>query len=264
MKTDFYRILFVLTLSGLFFGCAAEKPVQLQPDTVYEAELPERSMAARAAEDFQRHCEAANRGNAAAIHRVGVCYMDGYGVDRDEIRGFEAFRHAATLGHAESQYRLARCYSEGIGTEQNDAEALRWMVEAARDNHSGAVHWLADRDVHTGQPTVTRIEVGEIRHPPHHPRPGLPGYGPRAYQQDTFIGYQGKTTGGDNLAVGVLVRDSYDPGMMKAQRSYDKRREAAAKPEVERIKRDKAEKEQKKKDEDEKKKRDEIKAKKSS
>lgn len=122
-------------------------------------------------EDFKRFSEAAKSGNANATHRLAMCYMDGWGVERDYAQGFETLLKAAELGNLESKYRVALCYSQGIGTPPNDAEAVRWMTTAAREQHKGAREWLAKRGIYL---EGDRRAIAASHVPQHLPHQGIP------------------------------------------------------------------------------------------
>jgi hypothetical protein len=56
---------------------------------------------------------------------------------------FSVYRIAALLGDAESQYEVGGMLSKGVGTKEDDLEALRWLHEAAHNNHLEAQVRLA-------------------------------------------------------------------------------------------------------------------------
>ena len=81
---------------------------------------------------------AAEQGDAAAQHDLGVMYMDGRGVEQDDAEAVRWFRLAAEQGHDNAQVDLGFMYYNGRGVEQDDAEAFRWFRLAAEQGHAGA------------------------------------------------------------------------------------------------------------------------------
>lgn len=50
---------------------------------------------------------------------LGLIYLNGYGVAKDEKRAFAEFSKAAAQGDITGQYWLAYCYENGTGTAKN-------------------------------------------------------------------------------------------------------------------------------------------------
>ncbi|MCD8070178.1 MAG: hypothetical protein LUE08_02175 [Akkermansiaceae bacterium] len=48
------------------------------------------------------------------------------------------YQEAAEQGNAEAQYRLGECYAEGEGVEKDVKEAVRWWRKAADQGHAEA------------------------------------------------------------------------------------------------------------------------------
>jgi TPR repeat protein len=99
---------------------------------------------------FQRlaseHAETSPQGRYArivsgAFLALGNYYVSGVkdGVRPDARRAVELFRHAATyFGDAEAQYSLGRIYLDGTLGSSSPKQAVRWLVLAAKKDHSGA------------------------------------------------------------------------------------------------------------------------------
>ena len=75
--------------------------------------------------------EAATLGYADAIYSTAVCYLNGYGVEKDSDEAFLNFRKAANLGQEKALHNLAGCYMHGIGTARNDSLALKYYTMSA-------------------------------------------------------------------------------------------------------------------------------------
>ena len=69
--------------------------------------------------------------NLNAANFLGVCYLFGNGVNRDEEKAVELFREAAEKGNVAAQVNLGICYEYGIGIATNIREAEKWYEKAA-------------------------------------------------------------------------------------------------------------------------------------
>jgi len=76
---------------------------------------------------------AAREGYWAALNNLGVMYLNGYGVDKNEMRAFELFSKAAQELNATTLSHLADCYDQGIGTQVDKDMAifLRELADVA-------------------------------------------------------------------------------------------------------------------------------------
>ena len=90
--------------------------------------------------DIARHyyMQAAERGNAKAMHNLAVLDADGGGKGADYKSAAQWFRKAADRGIADSQYNLGILYARGIGVDQNLAESFKWFSLAAAQGDSDA------------------------------------------------------------------------------------------------------------------------------
>jgi localization factor PodJL len=75
--------------------------------------------------------QAAERGNAKAMHNLAVLDADGGGKGPNYKSAAHWFRKAAERGIADSQFNLGILYARGIGVEQNLAESYKWFSLAA-------------------------------------------------------------------------------------------------------------------------------------
>ncbi len=115
----------------------------------------------------------AERGDAAALHELAVCYRDGKGVAKDDARALSYAHRAADQGHADAQdfvgfaylrgsvvkrspeiaigyfrnaaeqssnaaFNLGQCYYGAQGTAQDVSKALEWWEKAAARGHGRA------------------------------------------------------------------------------------------------------------------------------
>lgn len=128
---------------------------------------------------FEASLKGAEQGDPLARHTVGIFYLDGIGVARDEQKAFtwllmaargnvadaqyligmfyrigkivpkdetESFfwlRLAAEKGYAPAQHNLAHCYQYGIGVQRDERKAIAWYMKAAAQGFPEAKIFLA-------------------------------------------------------------------------------------------------------------------------
>lgn len=97
----------------------------------------------------------ADRGNAEAQYRVGMCYITtgGRGNAIDEEKGFRWFRKAALQGYPKAEYMLWAYYSNadydpeidfGMAVPTDEAEAEKWLARAIKHGNGDAMMVRAD------------------------------------------------------------------------------------------------------------------------
>lgn len=79
---------------------------------------------------------AADRGFADGQNNLGVCYMNGSGVELNYEEAAKWYRLAAEQGNAYGQANLGWCYEHGCGVEQSDEEAVRLYRLAAEQGNA--------------------------------------------------------------------------------------------------------------------------------
>ena len=65
------------------------------------------------------------------IYKVGICYMNGIGVEKDEYEGFQWLQQAAESDHPFAMYAIGECYEHGKGVEKDQEKAQEWYQKAA-------------------------------------------------------------------------------------------------------------------------------------
>jgi len=80
--------------------------------------------------------------NEEALFALGVMYMRGIGVDRDQAKGADLYLRSATLGFASAQFNLGLAYYGGKGVEQNRTRSAFWWLKAADQGHAVAQYNL--------------------------------------------------------------------------------------------------------------------------
>jgi localization factor PodJL len=103
-------------------------PAVFRLGTLYEKGLGEK----KDLDAARRHyLQAAERGNAKAMHNLAVLDADGGATGANYKSAAQWFRKAAERGVADSQFNLGILYARGIGVEQNLAESFKWFSLAA-------------------------------------------------------------------------------------------------------------------------------------
>ncbi len=82
--------------------------------------------------------KAAERGNAAAQDNLGAKYANGHGVEKDEVKAVEWYRKATEQGYAWAQNHLGYMYTNGRGVEKDEATAVEWYRKAAEQGYANA------------------------------------------------------------------------------------------------------------------------------
>ncbi|XP_073159243.1 ERAD-associated E3 ubiquitin-protein ligase component HRD3A [Henckelia pumila] len=84
-------------------------------------------------EDFQILEYQAQKGNAAAMYRIGIFYYFGLrGIRRDHSKALWWFSKAVERGEPRSMELLGEIYARGAGVERNYTKALEWLTLASR------------------------------------------------------------------------------------------------------------------------------------
>ncbi|CAI0400418.1 unnamed protein product [Linum tenue] len=84
-------------------------------------------------EDFQILEYQAQKGNAAAMYKIGLFYYFGLrGLRRDYVKALSWFSRAVEKGEPRSMELLGEIYARGAGVERNYTKALKWLTLASR------------------------------------------------------------------------------------------------------------------------------------
>lgn len=85
----------------------------------------------------------ADSGDQEAQVKLGIIYVKGEGVPKDDTKAFEYFQKAAIQGSSMGQLYLADRYKSGIGVAKDIAKAVDWYQKSAAQNNSAAQFQLA-------------------------------------------------------------------------------------------------------------------------
>ena len=74
---------------------------------------------------------AASMKDVNGLYNLGMCYMRGYGVERNENMAFDCFRTSAEMGHPEAINNIGGFFRDGIVVGKNPAMATKWFKKSA-------------------------------------------------------------------------------------------------------------------------------------
>lgn len=84
----------------------------------------------------------ADNGNVQAQNYIGLLYIEGLGVPKDESLGFQYIKKAAISGFGIAQGNLGRLYKNGIGCNINPTKAAAWFAKGTANGNSKAAYSL--------------------------------------------------------------------------------------------------------------------------
>ncbi|WP_296445776.1 tetratricopeptide repeat-containing serine protease family protein [Rhodoferax sp. UBA5149] len=88
---------------------------------------------------LQAHENGSNRGTFV----LGLLYLYGNLVNKNEAKGIELVKQAAEKGYAPAQSQFGAWIGNGVyGYEKNETVALTWFKEAATQKDASAMNWL--------------------------------------------------------------------------------------------------------------------------
>ncbi|MCX8506798.1 MAG: tetratricopeptide repeat protein, partial [Alphaproteobacteria bacterium] len=80
--------------------------------------------------------KAAEQGYAQGQFYLGTMYQFGSGVTKDDVQAVNWYRKAAEQGYADGQYSVGVMYDIGRGVTKDEAQAAYWYRKAAEQGHS--------------------------------------------------------------------------------------------------------------------------------
>lgn len=94
-------------------------------------------------EDFQITEYQAQRGNSAAMFKIGLLYYYGLrGLRRNHTKALHWFSKAVEKGDMRSMEFLGEIYVRGAGVERNYTKAFEWLSRAAKQQYYSAYNGL--------------------------------------------------------------------------------------------------------------------------
>lgn len=76
--------------------------------------------------------------------RLGICYENGEGIEKDNKKAAEWWKKAAEKGNAKAQYKLGNYYMNGTGVAQDKTYAIIWYERAIAQGNLEAKKELGD------------------------------------------------------------------------------------------------------------------------
>ena len=80
---------------------------------------------------FVKATEQEDTANAEAYSCLGYCYLNGIGIEKDNVQAVNCFKKAAEQGNNKAKIFLGLCYQNGNGIEKNETEAMRLFESAS-------------------------------------------------------------------------------------------------------------------------------------
>lgn len=103
--------------------------------------------------------KAAEQGHASAQINLGVCYVNGDGVEKDQVEAVKWYRKAAEQGDESALIKLGICYEKGSGVVKNVAESYAYYNNAAITSENARLY----RDGLISHMTTLELEAGRLR-----------------------------------------------------------------------------------------------------
>jgi TPR repeat protein len=98
-------------------------------------------------ESVRLYREAGDLGFLDAKANLGVLYINGEGVPKDEAKAVEIFREGTLKNNALSMFLLAQCLERGVGVAPDANEARAWYMQAASRGNPPAIAWCQKRSI---------------------------------------------------------------------------------------------------------------------
>ncbi|QCX38351.1 sel1 repeat family protein [Aureibaculum algae] len=74
--------------------------------------------------------KSANKGHSGALHNLGIMYLNGQGVTKNNELSIEYFKNAANEGYVDSMFTLGKIYSGGTLTNKDNKKAMLYFQMA--------------------------------------------------------------------------------------------------------------------------------------
>lgn len=79
------------------------------------------------------------QGDGGCLYEMSQCYLSGYSVHRDVVKGFEFLKRAANVGYVGGKRLVGYCLHAGMGTDVDLVQSAKYYKVAAE---AGDVHTL--------------------------------------------------------------------------------------------------------------------------
>ena len=125
------KVMTILLLAILCLAASAQSAEDLykEGDALYEAKKYEQAI--------PRFRVAASKGYKKAQYKLGKCYKEGHGVEKDRKKATQLFLKAAQQGYAKAEYEMAKAYLKGKGIAADEKKARQWLKRALAHENKG-------------------------------------------------------------------------------------------------------------------------------
>jgi uncharacterized protein len=103
-------------------------------------------------ESVRLFSQAKELGFLDAQGNLGVLYIYGQGVPKDEKKAVALFRDGAEKGNALCMYFYAMCFEGGVGIDKDRQAARTWYVRAAQGGNRTAIEWCKKNNIPLASP----------------------------------------------------------------------------------------------------------------
>ena len=105
---------------------------------------------------------AAEQGHVDAQYTLGVRYVLGEGVPKNDYEAHRWFKAAADQGVPKAMHNLALTYLYGMGTSQDQNQAEKWFRSASRDGVKKSTVFLNQAVFDNSKPKIMRASVSNV------------------------------------------------------------------------------------------------------
>ncbi|RIB23993.1 kinase-like domain-containing protein [Gigaspora rosea] len=74
--------------------------------------------------------------------KLGVSYLNGDDVEKNEYKAFIQFVKAAGMGNSQGMFNVAQCYYKGIGVEKNEKNAFEYYQRSSEMDYSDGIYMV--------------------------------------------------------------------------------------------------------------------------
>ena len=153
LRGAFVGLLAVLPAVFVFTGCGQGKnSARKAEETLIRSE--EELLKGKAAYNIKDYKAAvmsfslaAELGNPEAMYRLGKCFLDGTGVEKDTAEAIAFFRKAEAAVYRmdpQVQFAIGELFFNGDDVERNESEAVKWYRKAAEQGCAEAQYKLGE------------------------------------------------------------------------------------------------------------------------
>lgn len=88
--------------------------------------------------------KAADKGHRNAQFNLGVCYLNGQGVPKNDRLAFKYYHKAALQSDPDAEYTVGMCYLREIGTSKDEELGLQFLQRSAKQGNHHAQAYLPE------------------------------------------------------------------------------------------------------------------------